>query len=78
MQQKDDDPGNPARRDNLDEPRADGTEHGNQDVWGRQTSVLLEAQLNPLLVPIAAAAAGLELLAELPRLGRRPERRRAS
>lgn len=70
MQQKEGDPGDPAKRDNLDEASRDGTEHGGQDVWVRQTSVLLEAQLQPLLLPFAAAAAGLELLAELPRMGR--------
>ena len=70
VQQKDDDPGDPAKRDNLHEPRRDGAEHGGQDVWVRQTSVLLEAQIQPLLLPIAAAVAGLEVLGDLARLSR--------
>jgi NAD(P)-dependent dehydrogenase (short-subunit alcohol dehydrogenase family) len=62
MQQSEGDPGDPTRRDNLYEPRADGSARGAQDVFVRRTSLLLEAQLQPLLVPLAAVAAGLELL----------------
>ena len=58
-QQKPGDPGDERKRkrDNLHEPRADGDEHGEQDVFVRKTSLLLEAQKNPLNVPLAAAGA---------------------
>jgi NAD(P)-dependent dehydrogenase (short-subunit alcohol dehydrogenase family) len=76
-QQKDDDPGDPARRDNLYEPRKDGAVHGAQDVAVRRTSVLLEAQIQPLLVPLAMAAAGFGMLDALSRQRRRSRRRPA-
>lgn len=62
VQQKPEDPGDTAKRDNLDEPRKDGSIHGDQDVFVRQTSVLLQAQKQPLLVPFVAAAAAVEMV----------------
>lgn len=56
-QQKPGDPGDEAKRDNLHEARSDGEEHGDQHVHVRKTSLLLEAQKNPLNVPMAAAGA---------------------
>jgi hypothetical protein len=61
-QQKAGDPGDPAKRDNLDQPTHDSAVHGAQDVFVRQTSLLLQAQKQPLMLPFVAAAAGLELL----------------
>ncbi|QIK78333.1 SDR family oxidoreductase [Sphingomonas piscis] len=61
VQQTETDPGDPAQRDNLTEPKKDGDVHGNQDVFVRQTSLLLQAQKQPLLVPFVAAAAAVEL-----------------
>ena len=60
-QQKSGDGGDERKRDNLHEPRADGDVHGDQDVFVRRTSVLLEAQKQPLAVPFAAATALLGL-----------------
>jgi NAD(P)-dependent dehydrogenase (short-subunit alcohol dehydrogenase family) len=59
-QQKPGDPGDPSKRDNLEQPTRDGDVHGDQDVFVRQTSVLLQAQKQPLLVPFVAAAAAIE------------------
>ena len=47
MQQKPGDPGDPQRRDNLYEPRADGKRRGSQDVGSRRTSLTLQAQKYP-------------------------------
>jgi NAD(P)-dependent dehydrogenase (short-subunit alcohol dehydrogenase family) len=58
-QQKAGDPGDPAARDNLYEPRSDGRVEGTQDVHVRRTSLLLEAQTRPLTLPFHIAAAGL-------------------
>jgi NAD(P)-dependent dehydrogenase (short-subunit alcohol dehydrogenase family) len=71
-QQKPGDPGDPEKRDNLYQPRSDGEARGRQDVFVRRTSVFLQAQTQPLLVPFAAAAAGAEMAAGLARslLGR--------
>ncbi|HEY8592624.1 MAG TPA: SDR family oxidoreductase [Sphingomicrobium sp.] len=65
IQQKPGDPGDPVMRDNLDAPRKDGDTRGDQDVFVRKTSLLLQAQTNPLMLPIAAAAAGLVMLSAL-------------
>jgi hypothetical protein len=65
MQQKPGDAGDPARRDNLYEPRADGHVHGSQDVRVRRTSLFLEAQKQPFSLPFLAAAAGAGALAGL-------------
>ncbi|HEX8123999.1 MAG TPA: SDR family oxidoreductase [Allosphingosinicella sp.] len=60
-QQKPGDPGDPEKRDNLYSARGDGEAHGDQDVFVRRTSLLLQAQTRPLGLPLAAAAAGLEI-----------------
>jgi NAD(P)-dependent dehydrogenase (short-subunit alcohol dehydrogenase family) len=60
-QQKPGDPGDREKRDNLYSARSDGEAHGDQDVFVRRTSLLLQAQTQPLGLPLAAAAAGLEL-----------------
>ena len=73
-QQKPGDPGDPAKRDNLNHPTEDSDAHGEQDVFVRQTSLLLQAQKQPLLLPFVAAAAGLEMLDGLRRrLNARPD-----
>lgn len=59
VQQTDGDPGDPAKRDNLYEPRADGTVHGQQYATWRRSSLLLKAQTDPALVALAAAGVGL-------------------
>jgi NAD(P)-dependent dehydrogenase (short-subunit alcohol dehydrogenase family) len=64
-QQKPGDPGEPAMRDNLYEPRSDGRERGAQDVHVRQTSLLLEAQKGPLHLPLLAGTWGLQMLSGL-------------
>ncbi|HEX8224652.1 MAG TPA: SDR family oxidoreductase [Allosphingosinicella sp.] len=66
-QQKPGDPGDPARRDNLHAPKADGESRGDQDAFVRRTSLLLQAQTQPLLLPFVAAAAGAELAGGLVR-----------
>lgn len=68
-QQKQGDAGDPSKRDNLHEPRADGEVRGSQDLFVRKTSVLLEVQKQPLNAPFAVAAAGLELLEAITRRG---------
>ena len=79
-QQKRDDPGDPARRDNLYRPRRDGEIEGAQQAHVRRTSLLLEAQKHPLITPLLLGVAGVEVLAALSRRrrrksGGRPERR---
>ena len=79
-QQKAEDPGDPAKRDNLYEPRSDGAIDGGQRAHVRRTSLLLEAQKRPLLAPLLIGFAGVEALAALSRRRRRksgggPERR---
>jgi NAD(P)-dependent dehydrogenase (short-subunit alcohol dehydrogenase family) len=64
-QQKPGDPGEAAARDNLWEPRSDGRIRGSQDVEVRKTSLLLEAQKQPLAVPFMIAASGMRLAARL-------------
>ncbi|HEU0133855.1 MAG TPA: SDR family oxidoreductase, partial [Allosphingosinicella sp.] len=76
-QQKPGDPGDPLKRDNLYEPKADGESRGSQEVFVRRTSLFLQAQTQPLLMPLVAAAAGAEMAAGLVRrLANRPERAR--
>lgn len=67
LQQKDDEPASPEVRDNLHEPRRDGSIHGSQHVHVRRTSTLLHAQIKPHLVPLTGAIAAVELLAGLSR-----------
>ena len=64
-QQKPGDAGDITKRDNLHEPTADAETHGSQNVFVRQTSLLLQAQKQPLMLPFVAAAAGLGLLSSL-------------
>ena len=64
-QQKPGDPGDPAARDNLYEPRSDGRVRGSQNVGVRQTSLLLEAQKHPAALPFLAGALGVQVLAAL-------------
>ena len=47
MQQKRREPGDPARRDNLYEPRADGSVRGSQNVLARRSSLALQIQKLP-------------------------------
>ncbi|HEX8381549.1 MAG TPA: hypothetical protein VF619_13490, partial [Allosphingosinicella sp.] len=76
-QQKPGDAGDPAKRDNLYEAKADGESHGAQDVFVRRTSLFLQAQTQPLLLPLVAAAAGAEMAGGLARsLLQRPRRHR--
>ena len=57
MQQKPDQPGREAMRDNLYEPREDGDTHGSQNVMVRRTSLALQVQKLPLGLPLAIAGA---------------------
>ena len=57
------DPGDPARRDNLYEPREDGSERSSLRPFTRKTSLLLEAQLHPAASLLAMAGVGAFLLA---------------
>lgn len=66
-----DDPGDPAERDNLYEPREDLTENSSLKPMTRKTSLALEAQLHPGLT--LAALAGMATLAAT-KLARRPPR----
>ncbi len=56
------DPGEPARRDNLYEPREDGAEHSSLRPFTRKTSLALEAQLHPLATAATLAGVGALLL----------------
>ncbi|MBB3997268.1 SDR family oxidoreductase [Aureimonas pseudogalii] len=63
MQQMPNDPGNPARRDNLFQPRDDGALRGSQKVAARASSAALELQkLPPAVLGLALAGAGAILL----------------
>jgi short-subunit dehydrogenase len=63
------DPGAPAMRDNLYEPREDLAENSSLRPMTRKTSLALEAQLNPAAT--LAAAAGFAALALVSRARRR-------
>ena len=54
LQQKPGDPGDPARRDNLYEAKADGATRGSQHVHARGTSLLVQVQKLPGGVATAA------------------------
>jgi NAD(P)-dependent dehydrogenase (short-subunit alcohol dehydrogenase family)/CBS domain-containing protein len=69
------DPGDPAARDNLYQPRSDGRIEGTQDVAVRRTSLLLEAQKRPWLAPFLLGAAGGEILASIGRRRSSPRSR---
>lgn len=69
VQQKSDDPGDPARRDNLYEPRADAL-RGSQHVHARGSSVALQIQKLPrslITVGLLGAGAALVVAARLAR-----------
>ena len=57
------DSGRSERRDNLDEPREDGSETSGLDPITRRTSLALEAQLHPVATAVAASLGGLTALA---------------
>ena len=63
-----DNPGAPARRDNLYEPREDMDERSTLGPFTRKTSLLLEAQLHPLA---SVALAGVGALLVTAAMGRR-------
>ena len=56
------DPGDPARRDNLYEPRDDGAERSSLRPFTRKTSLALEAQLHPFATAATVASIGAVLL----------------
>lgn len=65
-QRKPADPGDPTRRDNLYEPRADGAERGSQKVLARGTSLLVQLQKLPTsLFPVVIGGLGAIALAGL-------------
>lgn len=70
MQQRLSDPGDPARRDNLYEYRADGTEKTSQHVWMRKRSYAVAAQKMPGRA-VGAALIGLGALVAVSRTFRR-------
>jgi NAD(P)-dependent dehydrogenase (short-subunit alcohol dehydrogenase family) len=80
-QQKPGDPGERAARDNLYEARSDGRVDGAQSVNVRRTSLLLQAQTQPLTLPFHAAMAGVRTAMRMaggmrrPRLPRLPRPR---
>jgi short-subunit dehydrogenase len=60
-------PGNPAQRDNLYEPRADLSENSSLHPMTRKTSLFLEAQLNPAATLATVAGMAALLVAGRPR-----------
>lgn len=66
-QQSPSDAGNPAGRDNLYEPRADGRIEGTQAEHVRRSSLLLEAQKQPWLAPFLLGAIGFQAAQSLSR-----------
>jgi short-subunit dehydrogenase len=58
-QQSPDDPGDPAARDNLFEPKKDGSVEGSQDNPVRRRSRFLQAQKHPLATTALIAGAGV-------------------
>jgi hypothetical protein len=72
IQQKLDDPGDPARRDNLCEFRADGTTRGSQRVHARSMSLLVQAQKLPGgLMSVAVMGVGITVAVARRLRGRR-------
>ena len=70
LQQKLDDPGDPARRDNLYEPRVDAL-RGTQDVHARSSSAVLQAQqIRPTVLLVGILGVGIAV--SITRLARRP------
>lgn len=68
MQQQEYAPGDPLARDNLHEPRRDGSVHGSPRPGVRRRSVLLDAQIKPHRLPLTAALASIEFAAQVSRL----------
>ena len=64
-QQKPGDAGDPGKRDNLYEPKRDGSVHGEQEAFVRRTSLFLAAQTQPHMVPFLAGLAGARAAATL-------------
>lgn len=64
-QQSPSEPGDPAMRDNLFEPRKDGLEEGTQDFAVKRWSLSLQAQKHPLAATAIGAAAVLAIGAAL-------------
>ena len=58
-------PGDPAAKDNLLEPRKDGSIEGSQNYYVRRTSVWLEAQKHPALAVLAVLGTAAALTASL-------------
>jgi short-subunit dehydrogenase len=58
-QQSPDEPGDPAMRDNLFEPKKDGCEVGTQPFAMRRTSLFLQAQKHPLVAGAMLGASGV-------------------
>ena len=58
-QQSPDDPGDPAARDNLFEPKKDGSIDGSQDNFVRHKSRFLQAQKHPLAATALLAGVGV-------------------
>lgn len=52
----------PTQRDNLREPKRDGETRGEPRSFVRRTSLLLQAQKHPSVIPLVAAVAGLRVL----------------
>ena len=67
------DAGREERRDNLYEPREDGSERSSLGPFTRKTSLALEAQLHPVATALVAGVGGLAALALLASLN--PTRR---
>lgn len=65
IQESPDDPGEPARRDNLRQPRSEGTIDGAQAANVRTTSTLLAAQMLPRPTPGRLLGALMDGAAEL-------------
>lgn len=65
--QKSQNPGRAAMRDNLHQPREDGSERSSLGLPARRSSLFLQAQMHPLAAAGIAAAAGLALAAALRR-----------
>lgn len=65
--QKSKNPGRPAMRDNLHEPREDGAERSSLGLPARRSSLFLKAQMHPLAAAGLMAGAGLALASALAR-----------
>ena len=73
-QQSPDEPGDPAARDNLYEPKKDGSAEGSQDFAVKRWSLFLQAQKHPLLTAGILGSGFLGAAAARRRLSARSER----